>query len=99
MTVAADEDDGALAHIAVPKTMAKTMRRTSRASRGGNGRIPQENFIMQLFGRCATIRSAAIAAVLLATAVASASCQQKPGPTDGQMTVMISGDSGSRSFN
>ena len=54
---------------------------------------------MQLFGRSVTVRSAAIAALLLATAVASASCQQHPGPTDGQMTVFITADSGSRSFN
>lgn len=75
------------------------MHRTARVARGGNARIPQESDFMQLFGRSVTIRSAAISAILLATAAACASCQQQPGPVNGQMTVLISGDSGSRSFN
>jgi plastocyanin len=79
--------------------MAPATRRTACAMRGGNERSPQEGVFMQLFGRIVTIRSAALAAILLATAAACASCQQHPGPTDGQMTVFITADSGSRSFN
>lgn len=44
------------------------------------------------------IRSATLAALLATVAVACVACQ-KQGPVNGQMTVTIAGDNGSRSFN
>jgi len=43
-------------------------------------------------------RSATIAALLATVAVACVACQ-KPGPSNGQMTIYITGDSGAHSFN
>lgn len=43
-------------------------------------------------------RSATLAALLATIAIACVACQ-KPGPVNGQMTVTILGDNGSRSFS
>ena len=43
-------------------------------------------------------RRATLAAVLATVAIACAGCQQ-PGPVNGQMTVTIAGDNGSKSFS
>jgi len=53
---------------------------------------------MQLIGRSLTLRGAATAALLAAVGLACVACHQQ-GPVDGQMTVLIQSDSGSRSFN
>jgi len=44
-------------------------------------------------------RSATVAAILAAVAVACVGCQKPAGPQNGQMTIYINGDQGAKSFN
>jgi plastocyanin len=65
----------------------------ARAARGGNARKTKEAEFMHI------TRRATFAAILAMVTVACVACQKPGGPVNGQMTILITGDSGNRSFN
>jgi plastocyanin len=91
--VSIGDEGAAVAAGVAPSTNAAAANAAATRDRGGNDDETKEGNFMRHIKRSATL-----AALLAMVAIACVACQ-KPGPSNGQMTIYITGDNGGHSFS